>query len=267
MDNYLNINRDAWNAKVEHHLKSDFYFVDEFLAGRTSLNSIELEILGEVKEKEILHLQCHFGQDSISLSRMGAHVTGADLSDKAIEAARDLSIKAGVNTEFITSDLYELPNALSGKFDIVYTSYGTIGWLPDLDKWAGVISHFLKPGGKLIFVEFHPIIWIFDENFTHIKYSYFNEETIVEEEQGTYADQSADLHQKSVTWNHPTSEVLTALLSNGLQITSFNEYDWSPYPCFRHNEEFEPGKYRIPQFGHKVPHVFSLTAIKKLPSK
>ena len=100
MDNYLNINRDAWNAKVEHHLKSDFYFVDEFLPGRTSLNSIELEILGEVKEKEILHLQCHFGQDSISLSRMGAHVTGADLSDKAIEAARDLSIKAGVNTEY-----------------------------------------------------------------------------------------------------------------------------------------------------------------------
>lgn len=262
MDNYLDINRNSWNAKVEHHLKSDFYFVDEFLAGRTSLNSIELEILGDVSSREILHLQCHFGQDSISLSRMGSKVTGVDFSDKAIDAARDLSAKTNSDTRFVVSDIYALPEVLDKKFDIVYTSYGTIGWLPDLDKWAAVISHFLKPGGKLVFVEFHPFIWMYDDDFSHVKYSYFNEEMIVELEHGTYADQSADLFQKSVTWNHPTSEVLTALLKNGLQLSSFREYDWSPYPCFRHNEEFSPARYRIPQFGNKVPHVFSLTAIK-----
>ena len=170
MENYLDINRSSWNAKVESHLKSDFYFVDEFVKGRTSLNSIELDLLGDVKGKQILHLQCHFGQDSISLSRLGAKVTGMDLADKAIDAARQLSTKCATDTEFVLSDIYDLPNVLNKKYDIVYTSYGTIGWLPDLDQWAGVISHFLKPGGKFIFVEFHPFVWMYDDDFTHVKY-------------------------------------------------------------------------------------------------
>ena len=140
------------------------------MKGRTSLNSIELDLLGDVKGKQILHLQCHFGQDSISLSRLGAKVTGMDLADKAIDAARQLSTKCATDTEFVLSDIYDLPNVLNKKYDIVYTSYGTIGWLPDLDQWAGVISHFLKPGGKFIFVEFHPFVWMYDDDFTHVKY-------------------------------------------------------------------------------------------------
>lgn len=263
MENYLDINRNSWNARVEPHLKSDFYFVDEFLSGRTSLNSIELGLLGDVKGKKILHLQCHFGQDSISLSRMGATVTGIDFSEKAIEAAKNLAEKCGTNTRFLVADLYQLPELLTGKFDIVYTSYGTIGWLPDLGKWAKVISHFLSPGGKFIFVEFHPFVWIFDDDFTHIKYNYFNEKPIVETAAGTYAEKTAPLVLDYVTWNHPTSAVLTSLINANLEIQQFNEYDWSPYACFQHNEEFEKGKYRIPQFGNKIPHVFSLTAVKK----
>ena len=263
MENYLDINRNSWNAKVEPHLKSDFYFVDEFIAGRTSLNSIELELLGDIKGKKILHLQCHFGQDSISLSRMGAHVTGIDLSDKGIAAAKDLAAQCGTDTNFVVADLYQLPELLNDKFDIVFTSYGTIGWLPDLHKWANVISHFLKPGGKFVFIEFHPVIWMFDDDFTHIKYNYFNEKPIVETNEGTYADKTAPLVLDYVMWNHPTSEVLTSLLNANLEILSFEEYDWSPYACFRHNDEFEKGKFRIPQFGNKVPHVFSLVAEKK----
>lgn len=131
MENDLETNRKSWNAKVELHLKSDFYFVDEFLKGKTSLNSIELELLGDLSGKSILHLQCHFGQDSISLSRLGAQVTGIDLSDKAIEAAKDLTRKAETDTEFVCTDLYSLPNILNRKFDRVFTSYGTIGRLPD----------------------------------------------------------------------------------------------------------------------------------------
>lgn len=261
--NYLEINRKSWNAKVEPHLKSDFYFVDEFLKSRSSLNSIELDLLGDLRGKKILHLQCHFGQDSISLSRLGAKVTGIDLSDKAIETAKDLATQCGTDTEFIVSDVYELPNVLEGEFDIVYTSYGTIGWLPDLDQWAAVIAHFLKPGGKLVFVEFHPVVWMYDDDFTHIRYSYFNEKPIIETYEGTYADPSAPLVQDYVMWNHATSEVLTSLIAHSLEIKSFLEYNWSPYACFRHNEEFEKGKYRIPQFGSKVPHVFSLVAEKK----
>lgn len=260
MENYIDINRNSWNAKVGPHLKSDFYFVDEFINGRTSLNSIEFDLLGDVKGKEILHLQCHFGQDSISLSRMGAKVMGIDLSDKAIEAARDLAKKCGTDTEFILSDIYDLPNVLDKKFDIVYTSYGVIGWLPDMEKWAKVVSHFLKSGGKFVFVEFHPVVWMYDDDYTFVKYNYFNEKPIVETYEGTYADKSAAIVQEYVMWNHPTSEVLNALLKEGLQLKSFDEYDWSPYACFRHNEEFEKGKFRIPQFGNKVPYVFSLVA-------
>ncbi|WP_294323995.1 class I SAM-dependent methyltransferase [uncultured Chryseobacterium sp.] len=263
MENYLDINRNSWNAKVEPHLKSDFYFVDEFLKGRTSLNSIELELLGNVQNKSILHLQCHFGQDSISLARLGAKVTGIDLSDKAIEAARDLARKAQTDTEFICTDLYNLPNILDRKFDIVFTSYGTIGWLPDLRKWAEIISRFLKPEGKFVMAEFHPVVWMFDDDFKGIKYNYFNEKPIIETYEGTYADQSADLVQEYVMWNHSLADVLQNLIQNQMQIMHFKEFDWSPYPCFRHVNEFEKGKWRIPQLGNKIPLVYAVEAIKK----
>ncbi len=263
MENYLEINRKSWNAKVEPHLKSDFYFVDEFLKGRTSLNSIELELLGDLKDKSVLHLQCHFGQDSISLSRLAAKVTGIDLSDKAIDEAKKLAQKCGTDTQFLCTDLYNLPNVLKEKFDIVFTSYGAIGWLPDLDRWAKVISHFLKPEGKFVMAEFHPVVWMFDDDFEDVKYHYFNEKPIVETYEGTYADPSANIVQEYVMWNHSLGELLQNLIDNNLKINQFNEFDWSPYPCFRHVEEFEKGKWRISKFGNKLPLVFSIEAQKK----
>jgi len=263
MENYLEINRKSWNAKVEPHLKSDFYFVDEFLKGRTSLNSIELGLLGDVKGKTILHLQCHFGQDSISLSRMGAQVTGIDLSDKAIEAGRDLAKQCNTDTEFICSDVYNLPTILDKKFDIVFTSYGTIGWLPDLEKWANVIDHFLKPGGQFIMAEFHPVVWMFDDDFKDISYNYFNEKPIAETYEGTYADFSAEIVQDYVMWNHSLSEVMQNLIDKNMVIEKFQEFDWSPYPCFKHIEEFEKGKWQTEKFGNKIPMVYALSAQKK----
>lgn len=263
MENYLEINRKSWNAKVEPHLKSDFYFVDEFMKGRTSLNSIELDLLGDIKNKKILHLQCHFGQDSISLSRMGAEVTGVDLSDKAIETAKNMAEKCGADTRFVCCDIYSLPDFLNEKFDIVFTSYGTIGWLPDLEKWANIINYFLKEDGKFIMAEFHPAVWMFDEDFTKVTYNYFNEKPIIETYEGTYADQSAEIKEEYVMWNHSLAEVLQNLIKNGMNLQDFHEYDWSPYPCFRHTEEFEKGKWRIPQFGNKIPLVYALKAQKK----
>lgn len=262
MENYLEINKNSWNAKVDPHLKSDFYFVDEFLKGRNSLNPIELELLGDIKGKNILHLQCHFGQDSISLSRMGAQVIGIDLSDKAIEAGKELAQQCGTDTEFICSDVYSLPEILDQKFDIVYTSYGVIGWLPDLDKWAEVISHYLKPGGKFIMAEFHPAVWMFDDDFTKVAYNYFNEKPIVETYEGTYADQSADIVQQYVMWNHSLAEVLQNLINHDIQLEKFQEFDWSPYPCFNHVEEFEKGKWRISKFDNKLPLVYALKGYK-----
>ena len=262
MQNYLEINRKTWNAKVEPHLRSDFYGVDDFINGKSSLNSIELDLLGNIEGKKILHLQCHFGQDTISFSRMGADATGIDLSDKAIEAANDLAQKCNQNTKFICSDVYNLPNVLNEKFDIVFTSYGTIGWLPDLEKWADVVSHFLKPDGIFVMAEFHPLIWMYDDDFKEITYSYFNDEVISETENGTYADREAEISERYVCWNHPLADVLQNLLDKNLTLQKFQEFDYSPYSCFNEIEEVEKGKWRTKKFGDKIPMVYALKAKK-----
>lgn len=262
MEDYIKKNKELWNSRTNFHVGSAFYDMDSFLKGKSSLNNIELELLDDVKGKTILHLQCHFGQDSLSLARMGAQVTGVDLSDNAIAKANELNKQLNLNAEFVCCDIYDLPQHLSKKFDIVFTSYGTIGWFPDLNKWAKIVSDYLTPGGKFVFAEFHPAVWMFDNDFTKIQYSYFNDEVIVEKEQGTYADKDAPISLESVTWNHPIDKVLNALISNGLTIKSFNEYNYSPYNCFSHTEEFEPGKFRIKHLGNKIPMVYSLTAVK-----
>ncbi|MDT0293346.1 class I SAM-dependent methyltransferase [Mesonia ostreae] len=261
--NYIEINRESWNNRTETHLKSDFYGVPTFLKGETSLNKIELDILGDVKGKSILHLQCHFGQDSISLSRLGAEVTGVDLSNKAIENARKIAKETKSHTIFMCCDIYDLPNHLEQEFDIVFTSYGTIGWLPDIDKWAKIISKFLKPKGKFVFAEFHPVVWMFDDNFKKIEYNYFNSGAIVETESGTYADKSADIQQEFVVWNHGLAEVITSLIKNGLEINAFEEFDYSPYNCFNKTIEIAPQKYRIEHLENKIPMVYSIVATKK----
>jgi 2-polyprenyl-3-methyl-5-hydroxy-6-metoxy-1,4-benzoquinol methylase len=260
---YIELNRNAWNNKVESHVNSDFYNMKGFLAGETSLNSIELEMLGDLKGKSVLHLQCHFGQDTLSLARMGAEVTGVDLSDVAIEKARHLNQELGLNSKFICCDIYDLHNHLDEKFDIVFTSYGTIGWFPDLDKWARLISKYLKPNGRFIFVDFHPFVWMYDNDFTKFEYSYFKKEAIVETETGTYADREADLELTTVGWNHSISEVVNSLLNNGIQISALDEFDFSPYNCFKNMEEFEPKKYRIKSFEDKLPLVYAIEGLKK----
>ncbi|MGB5362145.1 MAG: class I SAM-dependent methyltransferase [Aureibaculum sp.] len=262
-DNYIAINKQSWNNRVQSHLNSDFYDLEGFLKGKSSLNSIELQLLGEIKNKHILHLQCHFGQDSLSLGRLGAHVTGVDLSDKAIESAIELADKTKIEAKFICSDIYELPKYLDKKFDIVFTSYGTIGWLPDLDKWAKIISKYLKPGGKFIFVEFHPVVWMFDDDFQKIAYHYFNKEVIIETETGSYADKTADFTQDYVVWNHSMSDVINSLIKNGMEINSLDEFDYSPYNCFNKTEEFETNKFRIKHLDNKIPMVYAIVATKK----
>ena len=261
--NYIEINRQSWNTKTEVHLQSEFYDLEGFVNGKTSLNEIELNLLGNINGKTILHLQCHFGQDTISLSRLGATVTGVDLSDKAIESAKQIAAKTGSNATFICCDIYDLPNHLAQPFDIVFTSYGTIGWLPDLDKWAKIVSQFLKPNGQFVFVEFHPVVWMFDDNFDKIGYRYFNSGAIIETESGTYADKNAPITQEYVMWNHGLSEVINSLLNNGLQLQQLNEYDYSPYNCFNKTIEFEPKKYRIEHLENKIPMVYAVVAKKK----
>lgn len=260
---YLKVNKESWNEKVNYHVKSDFYAHDDFMKGKSSLNEIELKILGDVKGKKILHLQCHFGQDTLSLARLGADVTGVDLSDKAIDEARKSNKLLGLDAKFICCDIYDLPNHLSEEFDIVFTSYGVIGWLPDMNKWAKIIDHYLKPAGELLLVEFHPVVWMFDEKFESVDYSYFNKEAIKEEVDGTYADQEAPLKLKYISWNHDLSEVMMALINNGMAINKFEEYDYSPYNCFLAMEKIAERKFQIGKLSNKIPLIYSILAKKE----
>jgi SAM-dependent methyltransferase len=255
---YLQINKSAWDKKTEVHYTSEFYDVQKFIKGKSSLNDIELALLPDLTGKKVLHLQCHFGQDSISLSRLGAEVTGVDLSSVAIEKANILAKATQSNTKFICCDIYDLPNHLAEKFDLIFMSYGTIGWLPDLDKWANVVTQFLKPKGTFLLVEFHPFIWMYDDDFDHISYSYFNVAPIVEKVEGTYTDQNAPLQTELITWNHPISDVINALRKVNISIDVFNEYDYSPYDCLKNLEEIEPKKFRLKSFGDKIPMVYAL---------
>lgn len=260
---YQSTNRDAWNKRVSSHLESDFYDIEGWKAGKSSLNGIELNLLGNVKGKNILHLQCHFGQDTLELARMGANVVGVDLSDTSIAAARKLNEELGLNADFVVSDVLELVGKIDQKFDMVFTSYGTIGWLPDLDKWAKVISHHLKPGGKLVFVEFHPVVWMFDDDFEKIQYRYFKDEPIVETDTGTYADTKAEFEKTEISWNHGLAEVFRALEQNDLILKSFDEYDYSPYNCFSGMKKLDERKFVVEKHGNKLPLIYSLTATKR----
>lgn len=259
---YLAINKALWNAKTPVHVESDFYDTQSFINGANTLNDIELKLLGNLKGKKVLHLQCHYGMDTLSLARLGAQVTGIDLSDVAIAQAQQLNDQLGLTGRFICSDVYGLPDVLHETFDIVFTSYGTIGWLPDMERWAKVVNHFVKPGGQFIIAEFHPVVWIFNNEFTSIDYPYFNRQVIVDQEEGTYADNDAKINLTGVSWNHPLSDVIQNLLNTGLQLKSLEEYDYSPYPCFQNVVTIAPNKYNIKGLEGKIPMVYSLLMAK-----
>jgi len=263
-DNYKEINQIAWDKKVAVHLTSDFYNLVEFKNGWCSLKTPELYLLGDVQGKKILHLQCHFGQDSISLARMGAQVTGVDFSPKAIHAAQSLSGEMGIAAQFICCDIYALKEHLNEKFDLVFTSYGTIGWLPYISKWAAIIGHFLKPGGNFIMADFHPFIWTFDEKVEFLAYDYFNSGPIVEEETGTYADSKAKISNKTMGWNHSLGSLFQALIDQGINIKKFEEHDYSPYNCFQNLEEQGPSEFRFKHVKFRIPMMYSLLGEKQL---
>lgn len=259
---YIDINKKLWNQKTEIHYDSDFYDVNSFINGKDSLNPIEIGLLGDIKGKNILHLQCHFGQDTISLSRHGASATGVDFSENAIEKAKQLNATLGTNAKFIQSDIYKLPEILQDKFDIIFTSYGVIGWLPDMSEWAKIINQFLKPRGEFIMVEFHPVVWMFSYDFKRIEFNYMDSAPIIEELEGTYTDRDAQIKEKSICWNHGLSNVLDSLIKTGLTIIDFKEYNYSPYDCFENTVKIDEGKFKIKGLEDKIPMVYSLKAIK-----
>ncbi len=262
--NQFNANRDGWNLRTPHHVKSDFYDVKNFIAGATSLRFIEMEELGNITGKTLLHLMCHFGQDTLSLARMGAKVTGIDFSDQAIESARSLARKIGSETEFHCCNLYDTRKCVSGRFDIVYTSYGVIGWLPDLQEWGRIISESLKPGGVFYIVEFHPFVWMMDEKHEKFAYSYFHSESPLEfDQKGTYTDRAADIRYKDFNWIHALGDVVNSLIANGLAIEFLHEFPFSVYDCFPNLEKVGEHKWVFKNLRDTIPYLFSIKARKK----
>lgn len=243
--NYFNVNKDTWDRKVAIHAQSNFYDLEAFKSGENSLNSYELEALGNVSGKSLLHLQCHFGQDTLSWSRLGAKCTGVDISEKGITLARSLNQELGLDANFVCCNVLDTSKVVKEYFDIVVTSYGVIGWLPDLKPWAEIIAERLKPGGVFYIVEFHPIVWMFDylEKKPVIKYGYHQSDVIYEEYKGTYADPESNMISKEYGWNHGLGEVITSLTNAGLQIEYLKEYDESPYEIFPDMIEKEKGRY------------------------
>lgn len=259
-EQFFQANKDLWNQRTVVHRDSEFYNLAGFKSGETVLTPIELAELGDVKGKSLLHLQCHFGMDSLDWARRGAKVTGVDISDVAVKEAKDLNKELGLDAEFVCCNVLDTADHVKGQFDIVFTSYGTIGWLPDLVPWANMIAAKLKPGGFFYIAEFHPVIWMFDDDFTHIKYSYENREVIVIENEGTYTDRNADIKGKEYSWNHSISEVINALIGAGLEIRSMKEYMFSPYPCFRNTVEVKKNEWHIRGMEGKLPVVYSIKA-------
>ena len=269
-EEYMRVNQQRWNEMVGVHEKSAFYNVAGFKAGRNTITPLEREELGNVAGKSLLHLQCHFGMDTMSWARLGAKVTGVDYSERAIELAQALAKELAINAHFVRSNIYDLPddNLIPGKFDIVYTALGVLGWLPDLKHWGKVIAHYLKPGGTFYILEAHPFMFTVDENSPDLKvvYPYFSSDALKFDNEHTYADSVTVLTNKTeYGWNHSFSEIFNALLSAGLSIDFLHEFAFCGWQYFSDMETGEDGWSRFKDEGkrNKVPLMFSLKATKK----
>jgi len=269
MNPYLESNRELWNRLTAINARAKSYNLDGFRKGESSLKPLELRELGEVRGKSLLHLQCHFGLDTLSWARLGAMVTGVDFSPEAICLAHRLSAELSIPARFIESNLYDLPGVLEDRFDIVFTSYGVLCWLPDLKPWAGLIARYLKPGGLFYIAEFHPVNHVFDNERTTkeltVRYSYFHrDEPMKWEDDGAYADPGQKAGLPSFEWTHNLSDILNSLIRAGLVIEQFNEFPYCVYDHYPFLERGPDGWYRLPDGKETIPLLFSLKARKPL---
>ena len=267
LDEFLKANLGLWNEWTEIHETSAFYDLEGFKAGGSSLHSIELDELGDVTGKRLLHLQCHFGLDTLSWARLGATVTGVDFSGRAIDLARSLATELALPATFVQSTVDELQANLSGVFDIVFTSYGAIEWLADLDGWARTIAHFLAPGGTFYMVELHPLAHARRPGRAPraarrgplLSASKPRRLRI----HGSYAEPDAPLeHNVAYGWSHSFAEILNALIGAGLRLEYLHEFPCSVVPFSRSMKRAADGWYYLPGGRRDVPFLFSLKAAR-----
>jgi 2-polyprenyl-3-methyl-5-hydroxy-6-metoxy-1,4-benzoquinol methylase len=262
-DSWREANRANWDERVPIHTGGDFYDVEAFKAGQQRLRPFELEEVGDVSGKDLLHLQCHFGIDTLSWARRGARVTGLDFSAPAVEAARALAEEMGLDADFVRSDVYEAGEALGGRtFDVVYTGLGALNWLPDIGRWARVAAGRVRPGGFLYLSEFHPFTNVFADADLTVEHDYFHSaEPEVWDEPGTYADLDAETeHNLTYEWKHTLSDVVTALIDAGLVLEFLHEHDYTLFPRWPVLEKTGFDTYRLPEGTPRIPLMYSLLA-------
>ena len=265
MDKAKQNNLDLWQQFVDINSESEFYRLKEFKAGENSLHALEQEELGEVNGKSLLHLQCHFGMDTLSWARLGAQATGMDFSPKAIDLARSLSTELKLPAEFICCDLYDLPKHLNGQFDIVYTSYGVLTWLGDIPRWAQIAASYVKPGGVFYIAEFHPFASVFDsdQHGLVVRDPYFHKDPIGYWVDGSYADAHAKIAPiESFEWIHPLGEVVSSLIQEGLQIEFLHEFPYSFFQQLPDLVETEDHRFIFPDGKTPIPLIYSIRARK-----
>jgi SAM-dependent methyltransferase len=276
MDDYLQANRRLWDAWTDIHVDSAFYDVESFRDGGDRpirIKEYELGEVGDVRGKRLLHLQCHFGLETLSWARLGATVIGVDFSERGIEEARRLAADVGLEDRatFVQSDVYELPQHLDAGegFDIVYTSHGVLGWLPDIERWADVAARFVRPGGFLYVTEIHPVAQAFENEGVQpgeliLRYPYWShQEPIGFEVRGSYADRDASTPGlMEYGWDHSLGEIVTAVADAGLDLEFLHEF---PFVLWKVDfaEQKEDGTYRLPgELDGRLPLYFSLKASK-----
>ncbi len=269
LDDYLKANLASWDEAVALHLASELYDVAGFKAGGTSLSEIELGELGPFVHEgtRLLHLQCHFGLDTLSWARRGAVVTGVDFSGAGIAAARALADEVGLSARaaFAQSDVERLPDRLSGSFDVVFTSWGALIWLGDLERWADVVAHYLRPGGVLYIAEFHPYAFLVADDARpdsmRVGYPYFMHGVPQRfDDESDYADPDARTeHTVTFEWLHGFAEIIDPLLRRGLRLDFLHELPFTvPGLPFLFLEKDDAGMLRVKGHHDDFPLTFTL---------
>jgi SAM-dependent methyltransferase len=252
---WITANRANWDERVAVHLAPRGYDLTDLRNGRGRLCAIVEPELPPVAGKRVLHLQCHFGRDTLTLAQRGADVVGLDFSAPAIAAAQTLTAELGLtaNARFILSDLYDAPAAIPepAGFDLVYVTWGALSWLPDIGRWAEIVAGFLKPGGSIYLAEGHPSAMVLDDEAPQPNGDpgffapYFHSEPLVLNEMFDYADRSARLtNSTTYQWIHPLGSVVTALIAAGLRLDWLHEHDAITWQLFKCLTEGPDGLYR-----------------------
>lgn len=265
-------NRKLWDAYTPIHTTGSFYDVDRFRndPADVRIEPWEREEVDDVAGKSLLHVQCHFGLDTLSWARLGARVTGVDFSEPAIAFARELATEVKLDdvARFVASNVYDLPTALTGEtFDVVYTSRGVVCWLPDIERWGEIVASFVKPGGFFYIHEAHPMLWTIDDaqrtpNDLHLGYPYWGGDTLTFPVEGSYADPTAHVDAEwEHGWNHSLGEIVTSLARAGLRVEFLDEKPTVRWPV--EWLEARDGGYGFPpeQVG-TMPLMYSLRARK-----